>query len=413
LDEIEKRTKKSKQEQLAVNDSALPPTPETSKKTKASSEPLLSNPRTNLPTPRVSSAESLKGPRNDIEKQTASPFVYKGGQKAGRRDEDPGESSDDELTTAPLVHETVINNGATSSVATRSRSAYVPIGETKEQREARTVFIGNVPIEVAKSRVNCNIHCVHLNLILYQPYQKALKRHLLALCATPTSHGPDPKIESIRFRSVAFKIPTTKLLADSDNPSRKLSEYRPKDQTIIWKGKKNDGGLDRGDPPKTYLTPAQKKKIAFIKGEFHEEAGSINSYVVFAHPHPINERDEKKGHKYLPVMNPFEAAELLVARGDGSTFMNRTLRVDLVHPPEERDAAAHGFDPHFTIFVGNLDFTAHEEDLHAYFESVVVAEQGAPPENVKSWVQGVRIIRDKDTQLGKGFAYIKFAVGRG
>jgi len=365
-----------------------------SKKVKASSEPLLSNPRTNLPTPSVF-AESLKGPRNDIENKTVSPSVYNDGQEEGRRDEDAGESSNDEHTTAPPVHETVINNGTVSSAATRSRSAYVPSDETKEQRETRTVFIGNVPIEVAKSKVNYNIQYMDLKLIFYQPYQKALKRHLLALCATPTSDGPDPKIESIRFRSVAFKIPTTKPLTDSDKPSGRLSEYRQK---------KNDGDPDKGDPAKTYLTPAQKKKIAFIKGELHEEAGSINCYVVFAHPHPA--------HQNQPVMNPFEAAKLLVAHGDGSTFMDRTLRVDFVRSPDERDAAVHGFDPHVTIFVGNLDFAAHEEDLHAYFESVVAAEQGPPPDNVKSWVQGVRIIRDKDTQLGKGFAYVKFAVGR-
>lgn len=167
------------------------------------------------------------------------------------------------------------------------------------------------------------------------------------------------------------------------------------------------------DPAKTYLTPAQKKKVAFIKGELHDEAESINAYVVFAHPHPVNQRDEKERLGSQSIMDPFAAAKLLVARGDGSSFMNRTLRVDLVRSLEEGGTTTHGFDPHFTIFVGSLDFTAREEDLRVYFESVVVAEQGPPPEDLKSWVQGVRIIRDKDTQLGKGFAYVKFAVGLG
>ena len=379
----------------------------------ASSEPLLPNPRTNLPTPKLPPAKSLKGPRNDIEKKMASLSVYEGEQEEGRRDEDVGESSDDEHTTTPLVHETITNDGIKSSAATRSRSVYVPSDETKEQREARTVFIGNVPREVAKSKVHYNTHYMDLKLIFYQPYQKALKRHLLALCTSATLDGPNPKIESIRFRSIAFKIPTAKLPADDDKPSGKLSEPRQRAQTITRGGKKDDGDLDAVDPAKTYLTPAQKKKIAFIKGELHEEAGSINSYIVFAHPHPINQSDEKKGHRHQPVMDPFEAAKLLVARGDGSTFMNRTLRVDVVRSLEEGDTTVQGFDPHFTIFVGNLDFTAQEEDLHAYFESVMVAEQGPPPEDIKSWVQGVRIIRDKDTQLGKGFAYVKFAVCRG
>lgn len=235
------------------------------------------------------------------------------------------------------------------------------------------------------------------------------------MCAPPTSDGPSPKIESIRFRSVAFKIPTTKLPTDDDKPSRDLSaiEHRQTDRTVIWKSKRSDQDPDEVDPAKTYLTPAQKKKVAFIKGELHKEAGSINAYVVFAHPYPVNHRDGKERPRSQPIMDPFAAAKLLVARGDGSSFMNRTLRVDLVRSPEEGDTAAHGFDPHSTIFVGSLDFTAREEDLRVYFESTLVAEQGPPPEDVKSWVQGVRIIRDKDTQLGKGFAYVKFAVGLG
>src|SRR5258707_880514 len=80
-------------------------------------------------------------------------------------------------------------------------------------------------------------------------------------------------------------------------------------------------------------------------------------------------------------------------------------------PTKEEDAAGDGFDPRFASFVGSVDVAAHEEDLRALFEGVVIAEQGPPPEGIKSWVQGVRIILDKDTQLGKGFAYVKFAVG--
>ena len=87
-------------------------------------------------------------------------------------------------------------------------------------------------------------------------------------------------------------------------------------------------------------------------------------------------------------------------------------------------------DPKATLFVGNLEFTSKEEDLRAFFESVVVAERGKPGEKgdddesdseseeedegkkdkPRTWVKRVRIIRDKDTQLGKGFAYVQFVV---
>jgi len=53
-----------------------------------------------------------------------------------------------------------------------------------------------------------------------------------------------------------------------------------------------------------------------------------------------------------------------------------------------------------TIFVGNLNFTAKEEELRKLFD-----ECGK--------VDMVRIIRDRDTHRGKGIAYVKFATVEG
>jgi nucleolar protein 12 len=80
-----------------------------------------------------------------------------------------------------------------------------------------------------------------------------------------------------------------------------------------------------------------------------------------------------------------------------------------------------------------LDFASREEDVRVFFEGLVSAERGprsavtgddsdteneegtddpnAHGSKPKTWVTRVRIIRDKDTQLGKGFAYVQFAVG--
>lgn len=60
--------------------------------------------------------------------------------------------------------------------------------------------------------------------------------------------------------------------------------------------------------------------------------------------------------------------------------------------------------------MGGLDYAAKEEDVRVFFEELVKAERGANKEGGGKWVTGVRIVRDKETQLGKGFGYVHFAV---
>lgn len=67
-------------------------------------------------------------------------------------------------------------------------------------------------------------------------------------------------------------------------------------------------------------------------------------------------------------------------------------------------------DPKKSLFVGGLDYAAKEEDVRVFFEELVKAERGANKEGSGKWVTGVRIVRDKETQLGKGFGYVHFAV---
>lgn len=57
--------------------------------------------------------------------------------------------SDDEGDPSQMVHEAVTKGGKAGS----SKKKYVPSEETPEQRNARTIFIGNVPVDVVKSRV--------------------------------------------------------------------------------------------------------------------------------------------------------------------------------------------------------------------------------------------------------------------
>lgn len=47
----------------------------------------------------------------------------------------------------------MLKGGNSSDKAKSTSTKFVPEDETSEQRDARTIFVGNVAVEVAKSRV--------------------------------------------------------------------------------------------------------------------------------------------------------------------------------------------------------------------------------------------------------------------
>lgn len=272
---------------------------------------------------------------------------------------------------------------------------------------------------------------------------------------------PTAKIESVRFRSVPFQNPTSKLPGSDDEdsspskskatkkaPHPSSSGEKPTNHSTnraqTWRSSsKNDKDEDTiKQDEKTFLTPNQKKKIAFINHQFHTTADTVHAYVVFAHPPPPESTVERAKNvpPPPPVMDPYEAAKLAVEKCNNTVFMERVIRVDRVGSKAKLPGGLEGdgalgeagigalgdADPKYTIFVGNLDFASKEEDLRAFFESLVVKEKGPPPPASKdgmevdgedsrksqhsSWVVRVRIVRDKETQLGKGFAYVQFSV---
>lgn len=250
---------------------------------------------------------------------------------------------------------------------------------------------------------------------------KKFKRHILSFI-------PTAKIESVRFRSIAFQKPTTKLPSETDHPSSasKPPKQLTKDNESLrqhdvdrissWRSSK-DASTD--NPGKKYLTPQEKKRVAFIKLDFHEHGDSANSYIVFAHPPP---KEAVKRPDTEDIMDPYEAAKVAVRKCDGTLFEGKTIRVDSVRTPGPEGASGEGSgDPKLSIFVGNLDFASKEEDLRAFFETLVTTERGERPNDQgsvggdetrssSSWVTRVRVVKDKDTLLGKGFAYVQFAV---
>lgn len=66
--------------------------------------------------------------------------------------------SDEEGDLSKLVHESVAPGNKSKHGGGKTK--FVPEEETPEQRNARTVFVGNVPVDVVKNRVSCNDHCI-------------------------------------------------------------------------------------------------------------------------------------------------------------------------------------------------------------------------------------------------------------
>ncbi|KAG6872243.1 hypothetical protein C0995_011665 [Termitomyces sp. Mi166 len=393
-------------------------TSEPKKRAKTSPSKLKASTKTPKDKNKVKDGKNVKGKAKEIEPAEEDEDENSDLEKAyldahkpsGDEDVLDSDDSDGEVGRS-IEHETVTKAKKLKSSRSGPKVKYVPVDETPELRDQRTIFVGNISVDVAQRK----------------PLLKQLHRHIL-------SQIPTAKIESTRFRSVPFQVPTSKLpdddalkgKADPKNISAptKPARQHDVDRTSTWRSSHKDGKDEEGpSDEKKYLNPNQKKKIAFINHEFHSEADTVNAYIVFAHPIPAENRP-KNLPPLPPVLDPYEAARQAVRVCDRSTFMDRVIRIDLVGKKglpssgEELDMDMVGADPKSTVFVGNLDFASKEEDLRAFFEGVVTSERGAPPaaENAEvgaikkpnSWVVRVRIVRDKETQLGKGFAYVQF-----
>lgn len=112
--------------------------------------------------------------------------------------------------------------------------------------------------------------------------------------------------------------------------------------------------------------PKIPKKVAVIKKEFHPDRTNIVGFVRFAS----------------------EEAAINAVQANGLEFQGHHLRVDI--------STSKGFnDQKKAVFVGNLHFGAEENDLWKMF-----SECGP--------IEGIRIVRDPSTGVGKGFAYVNF-----
>lgn len=344
------------------------------------------------------------------------------------QDESEGEES------VPLVHETVSNPSLLKNVASSSTSKKrkaVNRDEPQAQRDARSLFIGNLPVHLATSKQS----------------MKSLRKYLIACSPYPSI----TQIDSIRLRSIPFSKPTDDYEARNPDEAEEGSKKRQRSRTF----KEN---LDETQK-RSFLSGSQKRKVAYINQEINDKADSVNAYVTLSSisTDAMKELQQKKQID-LSSLTASALAALLATSVNGTLFEERHLRADLVIPLLPSDiletglntvktadgsllgasAGATSIDNESrkrTVFVGNLDFEAKEEELRDFFEALITKERGSPPdvkaldfsqseklpaaeeddEKLKdivkrspSWVFGVRIIRDAATQMGKGFGYVRF-----
>ncbi|XP_028269605.1 RNA-binding protein 34 [Parambassis ranga] len=113
--------------------------------------------------------------------------------------------------------------------------------------------------------------------------------------------------------------------------------------------------------------PSMSRKVAAIQRKVHPKKQSMNAYVVFKDEESVIKALERNG---MEIEKDFH------------------IRVDRV-----TDSSSH--DHKRSVFVGNLSFDLNDLAFRKHFEQC-----GA--------VEGVRLVRDNNSGLGKGFGYVLF-----
>lgn len=142
----------------------------------------------------------------------------------------------------------------------------------------------------------------------------------------------------------------------------------------------------------TAFTGKLPKKAAFIQRELMDATTkSTNAYAV-----------------YSTKRAALEAAKWL----NGTVILDRHLRVDSVAHPAKTDHKR-------CVFVGNLDFVDDDTQIREDKNDNKKTKPRAPADVEEGlWVEfgkigsveSVRVIRDAQTRVGKGFAYVQFTV---
>lgn len=94
------------------------------------------------------------------------------------------------------------------------------------------------------------------------------------------SFVPSAKIESLRFRSVAFATPTAALPTEDPEKDANQRAKREKERAAAWKAKQNADGEDAElDKAKVFIDAKGKRKVAFIKKDVRPPCQVNTTYI--------------------------------------------------------------------------------------------------------------------------------------
>ncbi|KAI7958154.1 hypothetical protein MJO29_006371 [Puccinia striiformis f. sp. tritici] len=314
--------------------------------------------------------------------------------------EDP--EDDKQSLDTPLVHETALaRSSSTSKSKTRNPKKKDLPDETSEQKNARTVFIGNVHIDCVKNK----------------SASRALQEHLLR----PVESENQVRIESIRYRGIPLATPIGSEPPKEQHGAKRSKAWqeaqagsRPTFDDAAGgsagrRGAKAAESSETSLPTVKFLTGGQKRMIGYVTGDIHPEAKSCLAYAVIAPPLADAQGTTTK--------TAAELAKLIATKNDGTSFMDRVLRCDIAFQSPSKTTKnttsnnpAHSIDykeQRRTLFIGGLDFVEEEDSIRKAVEKRILEEKkGSLPDGANTWVERVRVIRDKATSLTKGFAYV-------
>ncbi|EGG11960.1 uncharacterized protein MELLADRAFT_115064 [Melampsora larici-populina 98AG31] len=359
-------------------------------------------------------AQSLRAAPSTTSTNTKSRAIISGNVSSDEETGQELDDDDDDESVSNLVHETLLSrkNSAPNSHQRTRKTRPSILNETPEERNLRTVFVGNV-----------NVDCVK---------NKALARDLIDHLLNPESESeplaPRSRIESYRFRGIPLATPIVSREQQPENRSEKRSKTWRETQNSSHADPSGKPTLDNPEggrvgrrgaktafdetgtatlPEVQYLTPNQKRKVGYVTGDLHPEAKSCVAYLVISPP-PESSQSEEDGSS----LTAQELAKLISEKSDATSFMGHVLRCDLagarrISQDGSDDAQIIDFgEQRRTLYIGGLDFMEHEDTVRKAVEAQLTAEKEGPPSDGGTWVERVRLVRDKGTSLGKGFGYV-------